>query len=639
MKYEFGYAISALAFLSVVAFHFFKKRRYPNLQNRIYAVVMVLALCDLILDIAGSYTIMNATQLPPWVNHLLNTPFYFIQSVITAFLMLYVMAVADEITRENRIRILFTLIPAFLSAAVLFTNPMTGLIFYVDDKLGYMRGPMFNFLYTGTVFYFIAAVVVLFWNKPKFSKIQYKTIEVLVLFCIIGVSIQYFFPEYLLTGMVIALSITMLFFTMQIPEDMLDVTTGAFNLNALLEFIDKGYKSKRKYIGFAVILDDLFNISENLGLASGNEALRSMAEYLSKIANKGWVFRMSGSIYVVLTEDSECYNEALAKISGRINHAWNILGEEIILPISICTFSDPKFVTTSAKFTRLIETSFYTAKIQGKTGVTEISAEAVNALDRYTQVEMGMNEALANDGFELYLQPIYSTRENRFVSAEALLRFNHPKLGKLSPEEFIPIAEANGTIINIDRYMLKKVVQFIKSYDPIKEFNLELIEVNLSTIDLLQDSLYEDIIKIIEEEQVDFGAIGLEITESGATKFTDAILSCIRALDGKGIKILLDDFGAGYSNISKISHLPLYAVKMDKSMFSSYLSSWQSATVFEDIIKMCRRLGFLIVVEGVDTEIQAELLHKLKVDLIQGFYYARPMPAKEFIEFLKQRNS
>jgi hypothetical protein len=186
MKYEFGYAISALAFLSVVAFHFFKKRRYPNLQNRIYAVVMVLALCDLILDIAGSYTIMHATQLPPWVNHLLNTPFYFIQSVITAFLMLYVMAVADEITRENRIRILFTLIPAFLSAVVLFTNPVTGLIFYVDDQLGYVRGPMFNFLYTGTVFYFIAAVAVLFWNKSNSAKFNIKPLKYWFCFVIIG---------------------------------------------------------------------------------------------------------------------------------------------------------------------------------------------------------------------------------------------------------------------------------------------------------------------------------------------------------------------------------------------------------------------------------------------------------------------
>jgi len=338
----------------------------------------------------------------------------------------------------------------------------------------------------------------------------------------------------------------------------------------------------------------------------------------------------------MLTDDIECYNAALSKISNQMKHKWNIKGEELMLPMTICTFSDPDLFESSIKFVRLLEITFNDAKSMGSNVIIEANAKSLNDLTRYMQIEAGINEAVKNDKFDLYIQPIYSIKENRYVAAEALLRYNHPTLGQISPDEFIPIAENNGSIVDIDQYMLRKVCRFINEYGPFQKFGLDILQVNLSTVDLRQDDLYEKLIGIIESENVDFGFIGLEITESAATNFTDSIMGCLRALDAKGIRIFLDDFGSGYSNMSRISHLPLYALKMDKSMLNSYLSSWRSATVFENIISMCKRLGFLVIVEGVSTEIQSEILYKLKVDQIQGFYYAKPMPAKDFLEFLKK---
>ncbi len=212
------------------------------------------------------------------------------------------------------------------------------------------------------------------------------------------------------------------------------------------------------------------------------------------------------------------------------------------------------------------------------------------------------------------------------------MRFTHPTLGEISPEEFIPIAEKNGTILKIDLLVLKKVCQFIRENDPIRQLGLDMIAVNFSTLDLMQENFCDIIIKTIEEEGVDFHSFGLEITESAATRLSDRAIKNLEDLRARGLRIFLDDFGSGYSNLQKIIKLPLYAIKIDRTMFSSYVKGSASAIVFEDIITMCRHLNLVIIVEGANSREDAETLLGMDIDKIQGFYYSNPLSEEEFIK-------
>ena len=635
MEYEYGYAICSLIFLIVVAVHYFQKKSYPSLQNRIYSKVMILALADLVLDITGSWTIVHAQSLPPWINHAVNTPFYIIQNILPAALFLYVMAVAEEIRPQRRLLIGAAMVPAAVSSLAVLVNPMTRWIFYVDPGQPYTRGPYFYSMYASTAFYLLLTLLILFFYRKKYLHIQFVTILLFLVFISLGVYIQYLFPQYLLSSMVIALAITMMFFAMQIPEDMLDAVTGAFNHAALMRYIDSGARHRRKMLGIAVNIEGLLNHSQHLTLNAMNEAVKQMADYLERLCPKGWVFRMSTSVYVVLTEDRDCYEKAAAEMKELDGFYFEAAGTTLKLPLAVCVFPQGELVTSSTNFTRLVETAFQEAKARGQRGLIRIDPEIIADLNRYAAVESAMARALRGDGFDLHFQPIYSLNKERFVSAEALIRLSDPVLGDIPAQEIVSIAEANGTIVSIDRYVLRSACRFIRANGPIGRYGLDMITVNVSTVDLLQEDLYESIISVILDEGIPFDAVGLEITESASAAFSDELIGRLQSFAQKGIRLLLDDFGAGYSNLYRIANLPLYAVKMDHSMFSTYESGTQSAVLFEEMIHMCKKLGFLVIVEGIHEPRQIEELRRLGVDRIQGFHYSRPLPSDEFLKLFQ----
>lgn len=632
MEYEFGYAVCSLAFLTVVAVHYFQKKSYPSLQNHIYGKVMILALADLILDVVGSWTIMHAQTLPPWINYAINTPFYIIQNILPVALFMYVLAVAEELRSQKRFLVGATLVPAVVNVLALLLNPATRWIFYAEQGQPYMRGPYFYWMYGSVAFYLTLTLIALLHYRKKYIRVQFATILLFLIFVAAGVFIQYLFPEYLLSSMVIALAITMMFFAMQIPEDMLDAVTGTFNHAALMRYIDSGVRHQRKMLGFAVSIEGLLNQSQHLTLSTMNEAVKQMADYLERLCPKGWVFRMSASVYVMLTEDRDCYEKAAAELKESEIFQYEAAGSVMKLPLAVCAFSQGDLVTSSTNFTRLVETAFQKAKILGKRGLIQIDSETIADLNRYAEVESAMAKALRQDDFDLRFQPIYSLGKERFVSAEALIRLDDPILGDIPAQELVSNAEANGTIVQIDRHVLRNVCRFIRKHGPLGRYGLDMITVNVSTVDLLQDDLYESIINIILDEGIPFDAIGLEITETVTAIFSDDLIARLQSFAQKGIRLLLDDFGAGYSNLYRIANLPLYAVKMDHSMFSAYESGTQSAVLFEEMIHMCKQLGFLVIVEGINRPEQIEELRQLGVDRIQGFHYSKPLPSLEFLE-------
>lgn len=635
MTYEYGYAVSALAFLSVVAFHYFRKKRYPGLQNRIYGTVMIFALADLVLDIAGSWTIMHAQTLPPWINYGINSPFYAIQCLLPASVFLYVLAVAQELHTKSRPLIAAALLPSLACVLAILSNPFTRWIFYAEPGMPYLRGPYFNYLYLPAAFYLLLSFAALFFYRRKYIKVQFVSILLFLIFTVTGVLIQFLFPAYLLSSMVIALSITMMFFAMEIPEDMLDAITGAYNHAALMRYLDQGVRHRRELIGFAVTVEGLLNQGQNLTLAATNEAVRQMGDYLSRLCPNGLVFRMSAAVYVALTEDRRCYEKAIGELKEKSRFRVEAMGAGVELPLTVCAFSEGELVTSSTNFTRLVEVAFQDAKARGKSGLIQIDTETMESLNRYAAVESAMETALSRGAFDLHFQPIYSLEQQRFVSAEALLRLRDPVLGDIPAQEMIAIAEANGTITRIDRHVLRTVCRFIREQGPLEKYGLDMITVNVSTIDLLQEDLYESIVSVIREEGIPFDSIGLEITESAAAAFSDDLVCLLRSLSRQGIRFLLDDFGAGYSNLHRIARLPLYAVKMDQSMFSYYQPGTPNAVIFEEMVRMCKRLGYLVIVEGISQSDQIRTLGELGADRIQGYHYAKPLPAEEFLRLFE----
>ena len=245
-------------------------------------------------------------------------------------------------------------------------------------------------------------------------------------------------------------------------------------------------------------------------------------------------------------------------------------------------------------------------------------------------IEESMKAAINGHQFKMYLQPKYSIRQNRIVGAEALVRWVHPQRGMIFPDEFIPIIEENGFIRNVDYFIWEEAARFIGRL--LKEGIADCpISVNMSRIHLQDDLCKEVLERILKETGIDRQLLELEITE---TVDDQQISKKAQELKDRGFKLLMDDFGSGYSSLNILLETPFDVIKLDRKFVGNMMLSERGKVILEHVAAMADKIGLGLLAEGVETKEQAQVLQGLGCDLAQGYFYAKPMPAEEFYERL-----
>jgi EAL domain-containing protein (putative c-di-GMP-specific phosphodiesterase class I) len=263
---------------------------------------------------------------------------------------------------------------------------------------------------------------------------------------------------------------------------------------------------------------------------------------------------------------------------------------------------------------------YYEAKMSGQSSTNK------------TQIDK-MMAGLKNGEFEVYYQPKYHLAQKCFVGAEALVRWNSPELGLVSPIRFINFAENSGIIHDIDMFVLSRVCQDI--VDTKKRGRRTMpISVNFSLYEFYAPNFLEDIKKTIEKYGLNPLQIEIEITEETMTANTFLVISILKKLKEMGIKILADDFGVGFSNIYNLKQLPIDIIKIDKSFIDDIAVDFKAKEVVKTIINLSKAMNYQVIAEGASDEKQVDVLKKLKCDMIQGYYYSTPLPRKDFEKFL-----
>ena len=240
--------------------------------------------------------------------------------------------------------------------------------------------------------------------------------------------------------------------------------------------------------------------------------------------------------------------------------------------------------------------------------------------------------------FRSYYQPIYSVRDRKYISAEALVRLKDPDLGFIPPDEFIPLTERDGTITKLGMQIFEMVCSFLK-YAKLDEKGIQYIEVNLSVVQCMQKSLKEQLFDLMNKYQIRPEQVCLEITETVAVKTPEIVRKLFQELDKHGISFALDDYGSGYSNVKYIIELPFDFVKLDKYLIWNYFKNDFDKIAFESTITMMKSLNIEMIAEGVETKQQADTLAKLGVNYLQGYYFSKPIPPDDFIDFITTNNT
>lgn len=625
--YHVEYELCALLFLFLVTRRFFSMRRFPSRSNNLFGTILICALADVALDIIGSCIVMHSGVFPDWINYMVNTVFYGLQIAFPALMLTYIVYTSGRTYRTNR-SLLLWLAPACILFCLLLTNVFTHFFFYLvptEDATLFQHGPLFITLYLGTLFYVFGTLVLTLHFRADLDRKIRSTIYRFISIIIIAIVVQFFFPEYLLTGVALALAIQMMFFTIQNPDDMLDLISGAFNYNAMMKYMD-GVISRKSPLRFIIVdVDGIRRVNSAYGLSAGNEVFSCVGSFFNSLNANLWTFRMIGSRFLLASTREAGFQQAIFHICKRFEQSWKIDENELMLTAKVRYYDAPEHFSSPEEIIDLVDMVFSDAVACSWGQSMRIGNDLLILCRRWAQVEEAVREALkTRSGLSLHFQPIYNVRSKRFSSAEALLRLESPTLGTISPSEFIPVAERSGLILQIDEFVLRKSCTFLAEHpEP------ELLELNLSAAEFHRNPCSR-ILSIVEECHADPGRICFEVTETAAIGHPENLSEFMHEMIRRGFRFALDDFGTGYANITQVTGLPFAIAKMDKMLLAE---DAKTRVVFDSLIGMFSNIGISTVVEGVETPDHSARVSS-RADYIQGFYYSKPMSEDEYCSFL-----
>ncbi len=386
-------------------------------------------------------------------------------------------------------------------------------------------------------------------------------------------------------------------------------------------------------------LDRFKDINDSLGHALGDQLLRIVGDRLSAtVANAGFVARMGGDEFIVLVV-GDTATDALADLAARIisciDQPFEIDGYEQFVTTSVGISVFPNDGGDADTLVKHADIAMYRAKDRGR-NTYQFFTLALNAsLRSRLSQEKGLRRALENEEFVIHYQPQIELAGGRLVGVEALVRWVHPRLGLLAPDQFVPTAEISGQIVALGDWVLDTAAGQLAAWQQAGHRDLRLA-VNLSARQFHQTQLASSIRRILDRHGLDPAALELEITESVAMSDARASTLILRDVSDIGIRLSLDDFGTGYSSLGYLRSFPLDSIKIDKSFVNDIMTEPDDATIVRTVIAMAHSLGLEVVAEGVETEDQLAFLRREKCDRVQGYLFSRAIPAAELTALLER---
>ncbi|MBW4462183.1 MAG: EAL domain-containing protein [Nodosilinea sp. WJT8-NPBG4] len=418
-----------------------------------------------------------------------------------------------------------------------------------------------------------------------------------------------------------------------------DALTQLPNRNFLMQRLELAIQrcqrgGQRQFAVLFLDLDHFKVINDSLGHLTGDEVLVLVAQKLrSLIRTSDLAARLGGDEFVLLLEDIDTLHEPV-RIAERLLQELQVPlmvgGHNVFLNASIGIVMGVGDSHTPSDSLRDADIAMYRAKAQGR-GRYVVFNESMHlqALQRL-QLEQELRDAIDRDQLVLYYQPIFHLKTKEISGFEALVRWQHPTRGFISPDSFIPIAEETGLIVPLDRWVLGQATQQLAIWHQRYPHRAELtVSINFSVKDLLRADLLSDLTRILGQTGLQGHHLNLEITESTLIEDIQAMVTILQQLKHHGFTVTIDDFGTGYSSLSYLHQLPVDALKIDRSFVMAMEANRRNSDIVETIITLSNRLGLAAIAEGVETEAQLCHLQHLSCELGQGYWFAKPLPAKE----------
>ena len=530
--------------------------------------------------------------------------------------------------------------PVILILGLIAADTFTHKLFQITPELEYVRGPWLSYMRICAIWILAYSVICLIYNRNMITRQKFFLLLSLCPINIIGVVIQMYFPRYIVEVLCTTFPLLFISLAVQKPEEIIDVNSGSLNFQAFKDELRRDFMAKRQLRFIAIKILDFDTIKNQLGKDNIKTFLAHIIKTLYSICGSDEydVYYLEEGCFAIhtLRDNDEETGEVAQRVRNFFASRHVIQKINIMFDFKMCFARCPEDLK---EYSSVLNFEKNMVQILREKNEIIYLSEIASSRDFqiHHQIDHIIQEGIKNSSFEMYYQPIYKISTRQFVSAEALIRLKDDMLGYVSPAVFIPAAEKSGAIHQIGDFVLEDVISFI-SKSNFESLGLEYIELNLSVAQCIESNLSEKIMELLERYTVKPQQINLEITETSQNVNYEIIEKNMNKLADKGVSFSLDDYGTGYSNILRITKLPLNLIKLDKS-FVDDLEKPGMKTVISETIAMLKKMNKQILIEGVETYEDFDYFRNVGCDYIQGYYFSKPLSKVDFFEFLKSYNN
>ncbi|MEC1721336.1 EAL domain-containing protein [Schinkia azotoformans] len=395
--------------------------------------------------------------------------------------------------------------------------------------------------------------------------------------------------------------------------------------------------SNQKFAALFVDIDRFKQINDTLGFNRGDKLILELSQRLKQfISGLGTIYRSSGDEYVIILEkykNDSILSRQVQELLKIVEEPMLIDGYELMITCSVGVTTFPNDEDSAEKILNRVETALKHCKLNGRQGFIFYNEEMAQNTKERLNLEINFRKAIINDELTLHYQPKYILNSNQMDGMEALVRWYSPVYGFVSPNEFIQIAEDTGLIVQLGEWVLynacKQNKEWINNGYPPRR-----VAVNVSAIELLRPNYVERVKRILKETKLDPQYLELEITENSVMRNLEKGIQILQELKSLGIFIAIDDFGTGYSSFGYLKQLPINILKIDKYFIQEIDKSEIDANIVKSMIQLGHTFHLKVIAEGVETKRAAEILRDLNCDIVQGYYFSKPIPADMFEKLL-----
>ena len=608
-----------------------------NNQHFLFLLMLLTNMTSSAASVTGVYLagLEGGGALEFW-QYFFHALYFIFHATLSLAFGLYIFSVTGANLKINKIVYVLYYVPYLIAEVLIFTNSLTGWCFYMDPVEGYHRGVLMLLLYGIGAFYIVTGFIAFFINMRAISRSDRIAVGLFVIIATVGIVVQAVRSELLVELFFESLACLVIMIVLEEKSGHIDPTTGLLNRVAFVENNRRLMITKQKYSVVLIRISDLDKYIKRFGVRNVDDFLMKVAHFLGGEVSSLDAFACRREEFAVLfKDDKKDEAEAFAnKVVERFKKDWSFNFVDTLVDVIVAIVNIPENVSTYEELEDLISTNYQ----KDRSGSYIVPLEEIIEIGKLKTYEDILKRAILNDDLVVNYQPIYCIKQNKTISAEALLRIDDEVLSTISPDVYIPVAEKSGLIKEIGLFVFEEVCRFL-SDERTKNSQLEYIELNVSLYQCMDDDLVDSFESIRKKYGIPSSKINLEITETGDALEREEVLETLDKFRELGYSLSLDDFGTGYSNIVRTIKCKFDNIKIDKTILWSLSQEGDDSETLRSLMAFIKNQGSKIVQEGIETKEQFDLAAKCGSDFIQGFYFSKAISKEEFIDYLKQENT